>query len=81
MIEKLKDWTLPDWLYNIAKWLLITVVPATIFLINGLGSLYNFDPSLITGTISLVAATFGAVLGISTINYNKKTGNGTGGAE
>lgn len=80
MLEKLKNWTMPDWAYDKAKWILITAVPCTNALITGLGSLYNFDPSMITGTISLLAAFFGGLLGISYLNYNRKTGTGTGGA-
>lgn len=72
MIDKIKYFTVPDWFYNKAKWALITGVPATNVLITGLGTLYNFDPSLITGTISLIATFFGALLGISSLNYNSK---------
>lgn len=72
MLEKLKNWTMPNWAYDKAKWALITGVPALIALITGLGALYGFDPSLITGTISLVATFFGALLGISSLNYNSK---------
>lgn len=77
MIEKLKDWTLPDWAYDKAKWILITGVPALIALITGLGALYGFDPSLVTGTISVIATFIGALIGVSSLNYNKKTTTGT----
>ena len=45
-----------DKLYDILKWTL----------------LYNFDTTLIIGTISLVATFLGAITGISNINYKKK---------
>ena len=61
-----------DKLYNILKWTLLVGVAPTIVLINGLGDLYNFDPTKIVTTISLFATFLGAVTGISNINYNKK---------
>ena len=60
---------LPDKVYRVLKWILITVVPALIALITGLGALYSFDTQIITGTIALFATFFGVVLGISNINY------------
>ena len=59
-------------LFTILKWILATAVAPTIALITGLGELYNFDATLIVGTISLVATFLGALLGISSINYSKK---------
>lgn len=59
-------------IYTVLKWILATAVPPTIALITGLGKLYNFDPTLIVGTISLVATFLGALLGISNYNYQKK---------
>ena len=57
--------------YTVLKWVLATAVAPTIALITGLGELYNFDPTLIVGTISLVASFLGALLGISNYNYKK----------
>lgn len=59
-------------LYDILKWVLLVGVAPTIALITGLGELYNFDTTLIIGTISLIATFLGAVTGISNINYKKK---------
>ena len=59
-------------LYDILKWTLLVGVAPTIALITGLGELYNFDKSLIIGTISLIATFLGAVTGISNISYKKK---------
>lgn len=57
--------------YTVLKWVLATAVAPTIALITGLGELYKFDPTLIVGTISLVASFLGALLGISNYNYKK----------
>ena len=58
--------------YNIFKWLLITVVPASILLISTLGAIYSFDTEIITLTISAIATFIGTITGISNYNYNKK---------
>ncbi|HFI0120261.1 TPA: phage holin [Streptococcus suis] len=55
--------------YDIAKKVVTVVVPASITLITGLGALYKFDTTAITGTIALVATFAGTVLGISSKNY------------
>ena len=48
--------------YDVAKRTVTVVVPAAIALITGLGVLYKFDTSAITGTIALVATFAGTVL-------------------
>lgn len=58
--------------YDVAKRTVTVVVPATIALITGLGVLYKFDTSAITGTIALVATFAGTVLGVSSKNYQKE---------
>lgn len=57
--------------YDIIKWTLLVGVAPTIALITGLGELYNFDTTLIVGTISLIATFLGAITGISNYNYKK----------
>lgn len=58
--------------YDVAKRTVTVVVPAAIALITGLGVLYKFDTSAITGTIALVATFVGTVLGVSSKNYQKE---------
>lgn len=58
--------------YDVAKRTVTVVVPAAIALITGLGVLYKFDTSAITGTIALVATFAGTVLGVSSRNYQKE---------
>ena len=62
---------LPDKIYNTLKWLVIIVSPASATLITGLGLLYGFQTEVIVGTITLVTAFIGTVIGISTVTYNK----------
>ena len=62
---------LSDKVYTILKWLLLTVVPALITLISGLGTIYGYDTTQITAVIGLIATFIGAVVGISNANYAK----------
>lgn len=59
-------------LFTILKWILATAVAPTIALITGLGELYNFDTTIIVGTITLIATFLGALLGVSNYNYKKE---------
>ena len=62
---------LSDKLYTILKWILATAVAPTVALITGLGELYNFDTTIIVGTITLIATFLGALVGVSNYNYKK----------
>lgn len=61
-------------MYDILKWIIITLVPALVFLISTLGTIYKFDTEVINATIGAIATFVGTLLGISSINYNKKEG-------
>lgn len=63
---------LNDKIYKALKWALLTVVPALITLISGLGTIYGYDTTQITAVIGLVSTFVGAVVGISNSNYNKQ---------
>ena len=58
-------------IYNLFKWILLTLVPALVLLISTLGTIYNFDTEIITLTIGAIATFLGAITGISNYNYNK----------
>lgn len=62
---------LPDKAYNTLKWLLLTVVPALITLISGLGTIYGYDTTQITAVIGIIATFIGTLVGISNVNYTK----------
>lgn len=62
---------LPNKVYDVLKWVLMILIPATITLITTLGTIYMWDTEVIVLTISAVATFFGAITGISSINYNK----------
>ena len=67
-----KRFVLGNKFFTVLKWILATAVAPTIALITGLGELYNFDTTIIVGTITLVATFLGALLGVSNYNYQKK---------
>ena len=56
--------------YDLCKKLVTVVAPALITLITGLGALYKFDSTAITGTLALLTTFTGTVLGISSKKYN-----------
>ena len=64
---------LNDKLYNILKWGLITFVPALLVLIETLGVIYGYDTQVLVLTISAIATFVGSLIGVSNVNYNKKT--------
>ena len=57
--------------YDIMKYILWIFIPALVTLIEGLGLLYDFDPSLIVATITLISTFLGSIAGISSYNYYK----------
>ena len=68
---------LPDKLYNFLKWLLIVAVPALITFLTTIFTLYNIpNLEIVVGTIAAVATLIGALVGISTVAYNKKNERG-----
>ena len=57
--------------YDTAKFAVTIVAPAAITLITGLGTLYGVDTAVITGTLALVTAFAGTILGISSAKYQE----------
>lgn len=60
--------------YDLYKKIVTVVAPALITLITGLGALYKFDSTAITGTLALLTTFTGTVLGISSKKYNESQG-------
>ena len=58
--------------YDILKWVCIIVLPAIATLYMGLAKIWELPyETEIPQTITVVDAFLGALLGVSTINYNK----------
>lgn len=58
--------------YDVMKWLCLIFSPALITLISALSAIYGYDATKITGVITAVTAFIGALIGISTITYNRE---------
>lgn len=60
-------------MYNFIKWVVLIVLPALSTLVGALGKAYGWESTdLAVFTINAVAVFFGAVTGVSVLNYNKQ---------
>lgn len=67
---------LPDKIYNWLKWLSLVCLPALGTLYFALSGIWGFPyGEQVVGTIMAVDTFLGALLGISSIQYNKKIGD------
>lgn len=63
---------LPDNVYDVLKWITIVFLPALTTFAGVVMNCFNFQYTEIVLTIAVAFDTFlGAILGISTIQYNK----------
>ena len=62
---------LPNGVYDILKWIVLIFLPACSTAVFALSAIYGFDPAKICGTIGVAEAFIGALIGLSTISYNK----------
>lgn len=59
--------------YDILKWIALILLPAVSALYFGLSQIWGFPyGEEIVGTLSIIDTFLGALLGISTMNYNKE---------
>ena len=59
--------------YNVLKWVALILLPAMGALYFGLAGIWNFPyGEQVVGTITVIDTFLGAILGISTAQYNKK---------
>lgn len=62
----------PNKVYDILKWVALILLPAVGALYFGLSQIWGFPyGEEIVGTISIIDTFLGALLGISTMNYDK----------
>lgn len=57
--------------YDVLKWIVIVFLPALNTLIFALGNVLQFESSVICGIISAVTVFLGALIGVSSVRYNK----------
>lgn len=64
---------LPDKVYDVLKWIALIVLPACGTLYSVLSGIWGLPyGEEVLSTITAVGTFIGALLGISTVNYNKK---------
>jgi len=70
--------TLTNRTYDILKWVVMIVLPATAALLTAIGEIWGVaDMPRIVLTLNAVTAFLGALIGVSSANYyNKEHGNG-----
>lgn len=67
------DSILSDKQYNVLKWIALILLPAMGALYFGLATIWGFPyGEQVVGTITVFDTFLGAILGISTVQYNKK---------
>ena len=65
--------TMNDKVYDVLKWVVMLCLPALAALVGSLGTIWGIpNAPQIKDTIVAVNAALAMMLGISTINYNKK---------
>lgn len=64
---------LPNKVYDVLKWVVVIVIPALTTAYVGLSVIWGFPyADKIAKTSAVVCTLLGAILGISTIEYNKE---------
>lgn len=58
--------------YDVLKWLCLIFSPALCTLISTIAGYYGKDVTIITGIINAITVFIGALIGISTSNFNKE---------
>ena len=67
---------LNDKIYNVLKWIVMVLLPAIGTLYFALGDIWGLPyVEQVLGTITAVTAFLGALIGISTVQYNAKSTN------
>ena len=64
---------LPDKVYQILKWVALIFIPALVVLIQTVGGVWGWPYiNEITVTLGAIGLFLGSLIGVSTIQYNKK---------
>lgn len=58
--------------YDVLKWLCLIVLPASAVCYTSIASIWGFPyASEVAGTINAISAVIGAIIGVSTVEYNR----------
>ena len=64
---------IPDKVYDVLKWIALLVLPAIAVFYDKVGTIWNWSyVQEITGTIYQIDTLLGALIGLSTLEYNKE---------
>ena len=64
---------IPDKLYDILKWIAVIVIPALVVLIKTVFPVWHIPyADAISTTVAAVGLFIGAIIGVSTVGYNKQ---------
>ena len=69
---------LSDKWYDILKWIVVIFLPALNVLIAALGDALGFDSVVICKVITAIHVFLGALIGVSSVTYNKQKGEDNG---
>ena len=63
---------LPDHVYDVLKWITLIVIPALTTFYTVVAPIFGwYDPSVVAKVSAAVCTLIGAIIGISTAQYNK----------
>lgn len=67
---------LNDNVYNVLKWVALIFLPALAVLYGAIGPVWGwFEPDKVVYTITAVDTFLGALIGVSTLSYNRQAGD------
>ena len=72
---------IPDKLYNVLKWVACICIPAIVAFFGVVLGALDIDPKTITTITTIIGAVgtlIGALIGVSTVAYNKEKGEQNG---
>ena len=73
MVKRGEKMRFPDKIYDVLKWVCIVCLPAVSTFIFAVGGIFGWQyTEQIVGVIAAVTTLLGALIGISTANYNKE---------
>ena len=61
------EYLLPDWLYNILKWIAIVALPVISWAVGELLPDYGIDPYIYVHHINVIAMMIGMLIGVSEV--------------
>lgn len=68
---------IPDWLYELLKWLCVIFLPALSTAYSALAGIWGLPyAEQIPATITVISLFFGAIIGVSSVAYNRIQSDG-----